>query len=89
MAALGPSRLVHGGGGVGEQVDQLGSAGDAELREHVCQVGLHSSAGDVQPLGDLTVAVAGRGEVGHLALGGSERLDAGDSAPARTGAARP
>ena len=83
------SRLVHGGGSVGEQVDQLGSARDAEFREHVCQVSLHSSTSDVQPLRDLTVAVAGGGEVGHLTLGGSERVDAGDGAPAGTGAARP
>ena len=54
----------------GKTVDQLGSARDTELREHVCQVSLHSSTSDVQALRDLTVAVAGGGEVGHLALGG-------------------
>src|SRR5262245_58205193 len=50
---------------------------------------LDGSPGDVQLLGDLTVAVALGGEGGDTVLGGSERVEAGEcgAARARTGGA--
>ena len=49
-------------------------------------MGLDRSAGDVEPFGDVGVAVALRGEGGDVALGRRECVDAGERGAAGTGA---
>ena len=72
---------------IGEAAGEFGAARDVELLEGVGEVGLDGSPGDVEPLGDLAVAVAVGGERGDAVLGGGERVDA-RTAPCGAGGRR-
>ena len=71
---------------VGEAAGEFGAARDVELLEGVGEVRFDGALGDVEPLGDLAVAVAVGGEGGDAVLGGGERGDPGQRRSARAGA---
>ena len=61
---------------LGHQGCELGSGGDVQLGENVGEVGLHSPAGDVEPLADPGIGQPLGDQIGDGVLGGGEAVPA-------------